>query len=273
MLFNAFLSHAQGGKFHHGFLSGEVYAERKALQVIIKRYTLAVENSSSRSISSLGGSYLMKNGGNMSGAQRIAISAAIGGTAEALGGGKFANGAVTGAYVMALNHMGQLRNKSLYDEGKTSFTIRKLAFFVPDIGDPLFGFLGVKYKGLINVDYCDITGNYILELAITGTAYTTEDFSPNLILRTELIENGNIIQTNSSAGHMPSSAITSGASTHKNLGLAAGRIPLPEFSQNLSLKITVGFNYGTANGNWVYPNAFYIHNINQTRAPHYLNPK
>jgi len=42
----------------------------------------------------------------MSGAERIAISAAIGGTAEALGGGKFANGAVTGAYVMALNHMG-----------------------------------------------------------------------------------------------------------------------------------------------------------------------
>jgi len=41
----------------------------------------------------------------MTGAQRIAISAAIGGTAEALGGGKFANGAVTGAYVMALNHM------------------------------------------------------------------------------------------------------------------------------------------------------------------------
>jgi hypothetical protein len=35
---------------------------------------------------------------------KIMISAAIGGTAEALGGGKFANGAVTGAYVMMLNH-------------------------------------------------------------------------------------------------------------------------------------------------------------------------
>jgi hypothetical protein len=33
---------------------------------------------------------------------KIMISAAIGGTAEALGGGKFANGAVTGAYVMIL---------------------------------------------------------------------------------------------------------------------------------------------------------------------------
>ncbi|KAF0204074.1 MAG: RHS repeat-associated core domain [Bacteroidetes bacterium] len=79
--FNGAMRMAQGGKFEHGFLSGFV--------------------------SSLGGSYLQANGGNMSGAERIAISAAIGGTAEALGGGKFANGAVTGAYVMALNHMGQ----------------------------------------------------------------------------------------------------------------------------------------------------------------------
>jgi hypothetical protein len=31
-------------KSHHGFLSGGVYAEREALQMIIKRYTLAVEN-------------------------------------------------------------------------------------------------------------------------------------------------------------------------------------------------------------------------------------
>ena len=58
-----------------------------------------------RSISSLGGSYLNSNGGNMSSVEKIAISAVIGGTAEALGGGRFANGAVTGAYVMAFNHL------------------------------------------------------------------------------------------------------------------------------------------------------------------------
>ncbi len=40
----------------------------------------------------------------MSGAEKIAISAALGGTAEALGGGKFANGAVTGAYVIIFQH-------------------------------------------------------------------------------------------------------------------------------------------------------------------------
>jgi len=37
----------------------------------------------------------------------IMLSAVIGGTAEALGGGKFANVAVTGAYVMMLNHLGE----------------------------------------------------------------------------------------------------------------------------------------------------------------------
>jgi hypothetical protein len=42
----------------------------------------------------------------MSKGAQVALAAVIGGTAEALGGGKFANGAVTGAYVMMLNHLG-----------------------------------------------------------------------------------------------------------------------------------------------------------------------
>ncbi|NOU45787.1 MAG: hypothetical protein HOO86_01850 [Bacteroidales bacterium] len=42
----------------------------------------------------------------MNGISKITLSAVIGGTAESLGGGKFANGAVTGAYVMMLNHLG-----------------------------------------------------------------------------------------------------------------------------------------------------------------------
>ncbi|MCK9271840.1 MAG: hypothetical protein M0P50_15500, partial [Bacteroidales bacterium] len=36
---------------------------------------------------------------------QMIMAAALGGTAEALGGGKFANGAVTGAYVMMFNHL------------------------------------------------------------------------------------------------------------------------------------------------------------------------
>jgi RHS repeat-associated protein len=65
---------ASGGKFEHGFLSGFV--------------------------SSLGGSYAPKNNIIVG----VTTSAALGGTAEALGGGKFSNGAVTGAFVYLLNH-------------------------------------------------------------------------------------------------------------------------------------------------------------------------
>ncbi|NOU45781.1 MAG: hypothetical protein HOO86_01820 [Bacteroidales bacterium] len=43
---------------------------------------------------------------SMNDISKIALSAVIGGTAETLGG-KFANGAVTGAFVMMLNHMAQ----------------------------------------------------------------------------------------------------------------------------------------------------------------------
>ncbi len=58
---------------------------------------------------------MQANAGNMSKGAQIAMSAVIGGTAEKLGGGKpacrswhagrFANGAVTGAYVMMFNHL------------------------------------------------------------------------------------------------------------------------------------------------------------------------
>jgi len=66
-----------------------------------------------RSISSLGGSALQSYGTSMSTADKIVLSSVIGDTAEALGGGKFANGAVTGAYVMMFNHLGKI---SEYDE-------------------------------------------------------------------------------------------------------------------------------------------------------------
>mgnify|MGYP007049774142 CR=1 FL=1 len=47
---------------------------------------------------------MQSNSGNMTIGDKVILSAVIGGTAEALGGGKFANGAVTGAYVYLLNH-------------------------------------------------------------------------------------------------------------------------------------------------------------------------
>jgi hypothetical protein len=48
---------------------------------------------------------MQSNDGNMSLGAKVTMSAVIGGTTEKLGGGKFANGAVTGAYVMMFNHL------------------------------------------------------------------------------------------------------------------------------------------------------------------------
>ncbi|MDR0969400.1 MAG: DUF5675 family protein [Lentimicrobiaceae bacterium] len=54
-------------------------------------------------VSSLGGSMMQNR--SMSAGSQVAMSAVLGGTAEALGGGKFANGAITGAFVMLFNHL------------------------------------------------------------------------------------------------------------------------------------------------------------------------
>ncbi len=48
----------------------------------------------------MGGSYSP----NVNGVVNTAMSATLGGTAEVIGGGKFSNGAVTGAFVYLLNH-------------------------------------------------------------------------------------------------------------------------------------------------------------------------
>jgi len=68
----------QGGRFEQGFFAG--------------------------AISSLSGSFTNTKLGFPSYAS-VAIGATLGGTAEALGGGKFANGAITGAFVVLFNHL------------------------------------------------------------------------------------------------------------------------------------------------------------------------
>jgi hypothetical protein len=66
---------------------------------------LLAPNLLSGFVSSLGGSFMQANARNMSLGAKVSMSAVIGGTVEKLGGGKFANGAVTGAYVMMFNHL------------------------------------------------------------------------------------------------------------------------------------------------------------------------
>ena len=75
---------AQGGKFQHGFFSA-------AFSAGAETYT---------------GEIKFKAG-------KVLASSVVGGTASVLGGGKFANGAITGAYVMLSNEMShQKQNKS-----------------------------------------------------------------------------------------------------------------------------------------------------------------
>ncbi len=97
-----------GGRFELGFLSGFA--------------------------SSLGASYSNKVSNKMG--VMVGIAAAVGGTAEVLGGGKFANGAVTGAFVALFNHknhnlqsksVGRLLNEK--QKNKLKDIINKSAFY------------------------------------------------------------------------------------------------------------------------------------------------
>ncbi len=71
---NGMIRMAQGGKFEHGFLAGFISSGVSSMHV---------------------SDNLLLN---------TAVAATVGGTTEAIGGGKFLNGAVTGAYVFLMNH-------------------------------------------------------------------------------------------------------------------------------------------------------------------------
>jgi len=90
----AAISIAQGGKWSAGFWSG----------------------FASSALASLASSASTFEG-------KVAMNAIVGGTASELGGGKFANGAVTGAFVMMYNEMGHL------DTTPTPAQIRQLEAF------------------------------------------------------------------------------------------------------------------------------------------------
>ena len=80
----ATISKAQGSTWHAGFWSG----------------------FASSALAPLAGSAKTFEG-------KVAMNAIVGGTASELGGGKFANGAVTGAFVMMYNEMGHVTKKRI----------------------------------------------------------------------------------------------------------------------------------------------------------------
>ena len=74
-----FLEGIQGGNILHGFIAGAT--------------------------SGVGGHYINKFGGHLSNIGKITANAVLSGSVEELGGGKFANGAVTGAFSMMFNDL------------------------------------------------------------------------------------------------------------------------------------------------------------------------
>ena len=107
------------------------------------------------------------------------IAAAIGGTAEKLGGGKFANGAVTGAYVMMFNHLGEhgeIKRIAHYKEIATTLRNEKFINGIPNPfygAEAIFGDIGFTL-GLMERDEGLV---FILSGDNAGDIYRYEDFS------------------------------------------------------------------------------------------------
>ena len=110
----------------------------------------------------------------MSVGMQVAMAGAIGGTAEALGGGKFANGAVTGAYVVMFNHFKNeiderrlLRQRRRY-ANSLRYNPRSLAF----MAEAIFGDIGFQILGVEQ----DVGMIFILAGEQKGHLYTYHEF-------------------------------------------------------------------------------------------------
>lgn len=99
------ISEATGGSFDAGFLSGSLSS-------------VAGDLMEGWNVDGFGGQFA-----------KVAVAAAVGGTASKLGGGKFANGAMTGAFVQAFNHAQEKQEPGFFER------------FFERAGDSISGFL------------------------------------------------------------------------------------------------------------------------------------
>jgi hypothetical protein len=134
------IAEATGGEFRHGFYAG--FAS-----------------------SSLGGPVGSLAGGSRTG--NMIAGAIVGGTASALGGGKFANGAVSGAFTYMFNHNAHPDNRDWLDRASD---------FAAGFGDTVtFGvsrYLRDKvftnfYEGTVNYDSTSYTAGEVTAVATT----------------------------------------------------------------------------------------------------------
>ncbi len=113
----------------------------------------------------------------MSIGDKVIISAPIGGTAEALGGGKFSNGAVTGAFVYLLNHANHERAKA--QEKKASYIMKAYAAYLHTMPGILqgavavYGDIGAMLVGAER----DFGGVFILAGSDAGTFYGYDELA------------------------------------------------------------------------------------------------
>jgi hypothetical protein len=193
--FNGSMRMAQGGKFEHGFLSGFV--------------------------SSLGGSVMQSYGTSMSTMDKIVLSSVIGGTAEALGGGKFSNGAVTGAFVMAYNH--------LHDE-----KVRK------ELQNRLQKALEQQHSYYHNMDPFDVMVGKPFAID-----FTLENFEPNSSILRNMAEDISLII--SVDGEKISVAVdvhmrTASNPNNKRYNIGVQILPLNSSASNVGFALPSGYN-------------------------------
>ena len=137
------ISAASGGKFQHGFFSAALTSG--VAPDIMKKF-------------------------NSNGA-KILASSVVGGTASVLGGGKFANGAITGAFVMIFNHMSHSERKDGEIEARKSKVDFQKATDQEKVNQLLYAFDYENMKYEVTGEYSPIDlDNYFSNLPINGTS-------------------------------------------------------------------------------------------------------
>jgi hypothetical protein len=191
---------------------------------------------------------MQSNGDNMSIGDKVIISAPIGGTAEALGGGKparhsdsgggFSNGAVTGAFVYLLNHASQQGGggRPQKQEQTNQYTKTMIPFGGFSIEYTLqegFGFNGnTFYRGFIEINQIqDIW--YVASYAevIPSNAGTHMDYWANL----KVYQDGKNVDY--SYFNMENIAPTYYSSEWTRIGYGYAKMPL---SGNVQIQINIG---------------------------------
>jgi hypothetical protein len=217
---------------------------------------------------------MQANAGNMSTGAQVTMSAVIGGTAEKLGGGKFANGAVTGAYVMMFNHLGDHGDEKQFDptwqpptelnldqaQGYEAGVVSQSEFHNAFTPMENIGALGGYNVSFYSKTYQGYDGNWYVKTSATAYAPHAEKMSDKVSYfgTTEVIVGGDVISR--SNFRVPSDNnsyfITQG---HTWLGNAYNALPA---GGNAQLRITISYStYQFWNGN-AYPVNPYRYIIN-----------